>query len=57
MQNGSRKMTDTRYTSVYNNKTPITTHREQLSADICRQMPSDRKEPGKPVSNSGKGKL
>lgn len=57
MQNGSRKMTDTRYTGIYSKKTPITTNREQLSAEVCRQMPSDRKEPGKAVSNSGQGKL
>lgn len=44
MQNGTRKMNDTRYTSIYSKKTPMTTHREQLPAEICRQAPSDRDE-------------
>lgn len=54
MQNGTRKMLDSRYTSIYKNKTPITTHREQLSAEICRQEPSDRKaESAKPATVKG----
>lgn len=51
-------MIDTRYTSVYGKKNPFTLNREQLPADTCRQVPSDRRaDSGKPISNAGKGKL
>jgi hypothetical protein len=58
MQNGTRKMMDSRYTSIYSKKSSHTLDRPQLSAETCRQAPSDRKaNTGKPTSNAGKGKL
>lgn len=60
MQNGYRKMIDTRYTSIYSKKNPFTLNREQLPAETCREVPADRRiDTGKPISNdySGKGKL
>jgi hypothetical protein len=58
MQNGSRKMIDSRYTSIYGKKDSYTLNREQLSAETCRNVPADRRaESAKPISNAGKGKL
>lgn len=54
MQNGTRKMLDTRYTSIYKGK-QITTFREQLPAETCKTPPSDRKaNVGKAVNDTKK---
>jgi hypothetical protein len=57
MQNGSRKMTDTRYTSIYTKKTQSNKW-PQLSAETCRELPADRKaESAKPAKVKVGGKL
>lgn len=43
MQNGSRKMIDTRYTSIYKKPNPYSMKREQLPAETCKEYPADRK--------------
>lgn len=51
-------MKDSGYTSMYGNKKPYTLNRQQLPAEICRQIPSDRKaEASKPITNAGKRTL
>jgi hypothetical protein len=54
MQNGFRKMEDTRYTSIYKKKEGYTLNRKQLPAETCREYPSDRKAESAKASPHGK---